>query len=246
MNFDIRTSLIKIDSATSGNGIFSPNSNENYFIENDYSSSNFYLKKLFFRKNIPFHSFGFLDDSDNIVYSEGSLDIGSDLDKLNRHHTGMITEKSTAKNFNGLLAIDPPPETIPTKYLFHFRYPLNIVKAYVSIMDKTDRINRHMQVKILSGPGTVDVSEFFKKRAVKCSDLKELEPGTTVITWSTARFFTLLNLGFRPVAGTRCLALWAYRNKERRISDMILEDPHNDRIETIRNYICSQSIEKVF
>ena len=112
-------------------------------------------------------------------------------------------------------------------------------------MDKRNRTEKHNPVKILSLPGTVSIHEFFKGRAVFCNDISELEPGTTVITWSTARFFTLLKQGFRPVPGTRCLALWAYRNKKRTIADMILENPLNDRFVTIGNYIRSISIEKV-
>lgn len=245
-NLGIKTRLIRIDSSILENGTFSLDTDENYFVENDHSAIHFCVRKLFFQKNIHFHSFGFIDDSDNIVCSEGSLDIGSDLDRLKMMHDPAISNKeSSAKNFNGLLAIDPPPDSIPSKYMFHFRYPLNIAKAYISIMDKADRSIRHSPVKILSRPGTVDVSLFFRKRAVICGDISELEPGTTVITWSTTRFFTLLKQGFRPVPGTRCLALWAYGNKKRNISNMILENPIDERVQTIRKYILSRSTEKI-
>lgn len=243
-NLDIKTSILKIDSSVPDAEIFTPDLKENYFVENDHCLVNYGIRKLFFRKKLSFYSFGYLDDSENLVCSEGSLDLGSGTDQLKKAcFSGTLNEKYCTKGFNGLLAVDSPPDTIPVKYLFHFKYPLNIMKAYISIMDKVDRSKKHPPVKILSTPGTIKVHEFFKKRAAICEDISELELGTTVITWSTRRFFTLLKQGFRPVPATRCLALWAYENKKRTIPCMILENPVNERLCIIKDHIKSHSID---
>lgn len=213
------------------------------FIENLHDDLTYKIRKQFFRGNIPFFSFGSFDNEE-IICCKGSLDIGADWDMLKG--TENFPDRTGIPypcGFNGLLAIETPPDTIPHKYLFHFKYPANIAATYISIMDKKNE--KHGPVKIIPSCGSLDLGKFFGHRAADCTDISELAAGTTVLTWSTERFFALLKLGLRPVPVSRCLALWAYGQRKRDLAEMIVKGPVDGRMDVISKFISSSSISKI-
>lgn len=212
------------------------------FIENLHDDLTYKIRKQFFRRNIPFFSFGSFDNEE-IICCKGSLDIGADWDIMEKMTSAYkIPDIIYPSDFNGLLAIETPPGTIPHKYLFHFKYSSNIAGTYISIMDKKNE--KHSPVKIIPSCRSLDLGKFFGHRAADCHDITELAPGTTVLTWSTERVFTLLKLGLRPVPVSRCLALWAYGPRKRNLAEMIVKGPLDGRIDVISKFISSSSIRR--
>ena len=91
-----------------------------YFIENLHDALTYQIKKHFFRRNVQFFSFGMLDSGKNIVCCKGSLDIGANWDMLEKIPEEHKNSEILYPEFNGLLAIEIPPDAIPEKNLFHF------------------------------------------------------------------------------------------------------------------------------
>ncbi len=198
------------------------------YIECDASAEYFYLKKLFFKSGKPFFSFGHLNETDSIFVVKGALDIGFheasffECDALFKENPEPA--ELNYPEFNGILALDVPPDAIPFKYVGLFRSPLqltrNIIRFYSSLTDG----ERHEKVMIYNPPvqdfytlhkRAFDFGRFLGERGRNIDDFSEVPAGTTVLTWSSQRFFSHLSHGLRPIVLTKSLLspLWVQKNR---------------------------------
>lgn len=196
-------------------------------IEDNYSESFFNLRKMLFVNNVEFLSFGRLR-SDSLNIACGNLDIGFDKDQI-VHSIPHTFETPKIPEPSYTIAIDMPPETVPYRYLKYFRSVFLMSRGLTSFLATSDK--RHPPVTICASArpyngknknsSITDIHNFLGKRSRVISDISTIEKGTTVLTWSTKRFFLLLSMGFRPVPVTKCLASSILYSRQDKLRDMI-------------------------
>jgi len=219
-------------------------------IEDNHSESFFNLRKMLFVNNVDFFSFGRLR-ADDLNIACGNLDIGFNKDLINcsiphTFETPQIPEPSYR------IAIDMPPETVPYRYLKYFRSVFLMSRSLISFLSTSDK--RHKPITICAparpyngenkSSSIVDIQNFLGKRSRVISDISTIEKGTTVLTWSTKRFFLLLSMGFRPVPLTKCLASSVLFRPQDKLRDMIT-NKYDANIPTLFQTIESTKLENM-
>lgn len=206
-------------------------------IEDNYLESFFNLRKMLFVNNVEFLSFGRLR-SDSLNIACGNLDIGFNKDQIVQSipHTFEIPQIPEPSY---RIAIDMPPETVPYRYLKYFRSVFLMSRGLTSFLATSDK--RHPPVTICAparpyngknkNSSIADIHNFLGKRSQVISDISTIEKGTTVLTWSTKRFFLLLSMGFRPVPVTKCLASSALYFRRDKLRDMITKKYDDDIVQ---------------
>jgi|GEM_PF-3678323 len=196
-------------------------------IEDNCSESFFNLRKMLFVNNVKFLSFGKLRaDSLNIAY--GNLDIGFNKDLIN-YSIPYTFEVPQIPAPSYRIAIDMPPETVPYRYLKYFRSVFLMSRSLISFLSTSQERHKPVTICATTRPysgenkssSIVDIQNFLGKRSSVISDISKIEKGTTVLTWSTKRFFLLLSMGFRPVPITKCLASSTLYSPQDKLRDMI-------------------------
>ena len=211
-----------------------------FFIEENFVPECFYIRKALFRSGRTFFSFGRLAPKFGLTVVRGALDIGfheaSFLDVSGETIDYCLSSKTLAiPEFNGILAIDAPPDSIPTRYLRFFRSPLLLARSLIRFYNSYLHGKRHSKILVYSPEKAEDryksseraaqLAKLLGERGKTFSDFSELPSGTTVLTWSTKRFFALLKNGFRPVPATKSLAAKMFDPKIKSIGGLIISAP---------------------
>lgn len=204
------------------------------YVEYDASAEYFYLKKLFSKFGKSFFSFGHLNETDSIFVVRGALDIGfheasffgcAGLFKEDHELAGLDYPE-----FNGLLALDVPPDAIPFKYVGLFRSPLQLTRNIIRFYNAWNDGAHHEKVMIYNPPKqdfytlhkrAEEFSGFLGERGRNIEDFCEVPAGTTVLTWSSERFFSHLSHGLRPVVVTKSLLSPLWIRKKRTLAEII-------------------------
>ena len=213
------------------------------FIEENYLDPFFNLRKLLFRNNVDFFSFGrFVPESINAAY--GNLDIGFNKEFVNRKIKTLSLPSEPLVN----IAVDIPPDSIPYRYLRYFKSPFLLSRNLISLLSDSER--RHKPVIILApvrpynGNSSIpDILNYLKKRGTITSDISKIEKGSTVLTWSTKRFMLLLSMGLRPVPITRCLAATALYSRKDSFKDIIIRNCKSEN-RSLFNMLEATKLEK--
>ena len=243
--------LLSIQKIVLNRVLDSTQKNEIFFLEENFSPESFYLKKQFFKQNSTFFSFGKLSKESGLSVVKGALDIGFHEASLLYFGDSSFAFDSLKQpcfpDFNGLLAIDAPPDSIPSRYLHFFRQPQLMTRALIRFYDSLNQTDKHPGIYIFSDPKPLDkysssarTSQFIKflgARGRTFSDFSELPAGTTVFTWSTKRFFTLLRNGFRPLPAARTLASLIFNRKSKSLENFILSSPNTENFTKIINFL---------
>lgn len=227
-----------------------------FFIEDDPCPESFYIKKLFFKEKISFFSFGNISDKEHITVLKKSLDIGFHHNTFqNFVFKEKIENSINIPCFNGLIAIEPPPDTIPLRYLLHFRSSQLIVRNVIKTMNGFYKFGKHPKILILNpvrpynsyttSSRALQIGKFFGERASHFNDHSELSPGTTVLTWSTKRYFFLLNAGLRPVPMTKCLVSSIYNARKKNIEELIMFKPADDDLNKLAHFLNTSGVENI-
>jgi hypothetical protein len=222
------------------------------FLLEEYIPETFYLKKALFRKRANFFSFGKIIKETELSFNSLSLDIGAKLDFL-RKKIDRNSDKSS--EFNGHLAIEAPPDSLPYSHLGYFRSPDILTKALISFFHRYYENRNHPPVQLIfpetamspyenSGRGK-EIKKLLGKRCVHLAGFNEVKKGTTVLTWSTKRYFELLSDGFRPLPATRCGAAFLYKRSEK-LEKLIQIDPPESLVSDLFNFYKECSIETIF
>ncbi|MBO4700028.1 hypothetical protein J5690_10580 [bacterium] len=191
------------------------------FVEESFVPESFYIRKALNRCRRTFFSFGRLAPEFGLSIVRGALDLGfHDVSFLNisgeTREYNISSRTLPLPDFNGTIAIDAPPDSIPSRYLHFFRSPLSLTKTIIRFYGSYLHGGRHSEIFVYSPKKVADcytaserTGQFVRllgARGKVFSDFSELHSGTTVLTWSTKRFFSLLKNGFRPIPLTRCLS----------------------------------------
>jgi len=202
-------------------------------LEDSCQAPFFDLKKLLFTNRVDFLSFGRLD-TEHINIAKGNLDIGFNKDLINKDLPFSSKNLDIPyPTYN--LAIDMPPETIPHEYLKFYRSLYILSRNITRVFSTLDK--RHKPVTICAPARPYNGSEnssfiteikgFLGKRARLISDISKIEKGSTVLTWSSKRFFLLLSMGYRPVPLTKCLASSVLYSRKENLKNMVLKSYKN-------------------
>lgn len=227
------------------------------FVEENFSPESFYLKKALFRQNITFFSFGRLSNDSGISIVKGALDIGFHEASFLYHKDPGLSARTSKMpefpEFNGLIALDSPPDSVPLRYLHYFRYPERMTRGIIAFYDAVNDGKRHEKVAVYTSEHASDqyaASErasqfagFLGNRGRIFSDFSELPYGTTVLTWSTKRFFSLLQNGFRAIPAAKCLAALAFSPKTRTLSDLLLSSPEEERFLKVKEFLALSELK---
>ena len=199
-----------------------------FFIEESFVPESFYIRKALFRSRRTFFSFGRLAPEFGLSVVRGALDLGfheasfSDVSEMPADHD--FKYKSLhLPDFNGIIAIDAPPDSVPVRSLRFFRSPLQLVRSLIRFYNSRFPYERHEKILVYSPKKEADcytaserTGQFIRllgERGEAFSDFSKLTEGTVVLTWSTKRFFSLLKNGFRPVPLTKCLSARLFDRK---------------------------------
>ncbi len=223
-----------------------------FFIEESFVPECFYIRKVLFRKGIPFFSFGRISPESGISVVHGALDLGfheaSFLDADGEATDCQSSPKTLHfPEFNGIIAIDAPPDPVPARYLRFFRSPLLLTRSLIRFYNSYLPGRRHEKILVYSPEKTEDcytsserTAQFVRllgKRGKTFRDFSELSPGTTVITWSTKRFFSLLKNGFRPVPATKSLAAKMFDPKIKSIGKLLASAPEMSEFLAVKEFL---------
>ena len=192
-----------------------------FFVEESFVPESFYIRKALFRNRRTFYSFGRTAPEYGLSIIRGALDIGfneasfSDVSGSAMEYN-ISSRTLPIPDFNGIIAIDAPPDSIPVRYLRFFRSPLLLTKTIIRFYNSLLPGKRHEKIFVYSPKKEADcytaserTAQFIRllgARGKTFSDFSEIPSGTAVLTWSTKRFFQLLKNGFRPIPMTRTLA----------------------------------------
>jgi len=227
-----------------------------FFIEDDPCPESFYLKKILFKNSVSFFSFGSILEKDHIAVVRNSLDLGFHHNTFqNFSVSGDFSETADVPDFNGYIAVEPPPDTIPLRYLLHFRSPQFLVRNVIKVFNGFHQSEKHPEVLLLNpvrpynsystSMRAFQIEKFFGKRASRFNDYGELSPGTTVLTWSTKRYFALLNAGLRPVPMTKCLVSSIYPARKKNIAELILFKPADGNLNRLISFVSGLGVENI-
>ena len=228
-----------------------------FFIEENFSPESFYIKKTLFRYGTGFFSFGRIASDSGITIVKGALDPGfheaSFLYPKNLNGTVFQPKIPVFPEFNGKIAIDAPPDSIPARYLRFFRSPLLMTRGLIRFFNGSEPRKRHGKIYVYSpeqasdtytsSERTAQFIKFLGKRGKSFSDFSELPPKTTVLTWSTKRFFSLWKNGLRPIPATKSLAAQMFRQKIKSIGELVTLMPDSEKIIKVRNFLQMSELE---
>ena len=192
-----------------------------FFVEESFIPESFYIRKALFRSGGKFFSFGRIAPKFGLSVVRGALDLG--FHEASFRDAGgettdcrMFSGTFRFPEFNGIIAIDAPPDSVPARYLRFFRSPLMLTRSLIRFYNSSLPGVRHDKILVYSPEKARDcytsserTEQFVRllgERGKTFSDFSELPAGTTVLTWSTKRFFSLLKNGFRPVPATKSLS----------------------------------------
>lgn len=221
-----------------------------FFLEENFSPESFYIKKTFFRCGINFFSFGRIAPEFGITIVRGALDIGfheaSFLCFPNQENL-FQTKMPPFPDFNGRIAIDAPPDSVPARYLRFFRSPLLMTRGLIRFFTEYQPEKRHEKIFVFTSEKACDTYassertlQFLKllgKRGKSFSDFSELQPETTVLTWSTKRFFSLWKNGLRPIPATKSLAAQMFKQKIRSIGELVTLPPDTEKFQKVKIFL---------
>lgn len=224
---------------------------ELFFLEENFSPESFYLKKTLFRCGTCFFSFGRIASDFGITIVKGALDLGfheaSFLYPKNTYDIVSRPKMPAFPEFNGKIAIDAPPDSVPARYLRFFRSPLLMTRGLIRFFNESEPHKRHGKIYVYSpetdsgtytsSERTVQFLKFLGKRGRSFSDFSDLPPKTTVLTWSAKRFFSLLKNGFRPVPATKSLAAQMFAPKIRSVGGLVTSSPDAERALNVLNFL---------
>ena len=224
-----------------------------FFIEESFVPECFYIRKALFRSGKNFFSFGRLDPKFGLLVVRGALDIGfheaSFLDVCGPVIEDYLVSPDTPKfpEFNGIIAIDAPPDSVPVRYLRFFRSPLLLTRSLIRFYNSYLPGKKHPEILVYSpekaadcytsSERTAQLTRLLGKRGKTFSDFSELPSGTTILTWSTKRFFSLLKNGFRPVPATRSFAAKMFDPKIRSIGELLTAQVEMFRFLEIEDFL---------
>ena len=223
-----------------------------FFIEESFVPESFYLRKALFRSRRIFFSFGRLAPEYGLSVVRGALDIGfheASFSDVSEPVTDCEFEYRALDlpDFNGIIAIDAPPDSIPARYLRFFRSPLQLIRSLIRFYDSRQTGKRHDKILVYSPKKEPDcytaserTAQFIRllgARGKTFSDFSELPSGTTVLTWSTKRFFPLLKNGFRPVPMTRCLSARLFNRKTKSPAVLFIAAPDMLQLLETENFL---------
>ena len=208
-----------------------------FFVEESFVPECFYIRKALYRNRRTFYSFGRIAREYGLSVVRGALDIGFDEASFLEFPEPERVYELTCfmPEFNGIIAIDAPPDSIPSRYLRFFRSPLQLTKTLIRFYNSWIPGKRHPHILVYSPEREADyytsserTAQFIKllgARGKTFSDFSELPAKTTVLTWSTKRFFSLFKNGFRPIPMTRILAAKMLDPKAKSPSELFTEGP---------------------
>ena len=207
-----------------------------FFIEESFVPECFYIRKVLFRKGITFFSFGRLARDNGLSVVRGALDLGfheASFSDFSGSATDYGSESLTPllPEFNGTVAIDAPPDSVPVRYLRFFRSPLPLIRSLIRFYNSYLPGRRHGRILVYAPEKEADcyttserteqLIRLLGARGQTFSDFSELQAGTTVLTWSTKRFFSLMKNGLRPLPVTRSLAAKMFDPKIKSIGEFL-------------------------
>lgn len=207
-----------------------------FFVEECFIPESFYIRKALFRSGRTFFSFCRIAPEFGLSVVRGALDLGfheASFPDAGRKITDLqlSSEVLPMPEFNGIIAVDAPPDSIPVRYLRFFRSPLLLTRSLIRFYNSYLPDKRHNSILVYSPEKTPDcytsserTAQFVRllgARGRTFSDFSELPSGTTVLTWSTKRFFSLLKNGFRPVPATKSLAARMFDPKIKSIGTLL-------------------------
>ncbi len=223
-----------------------------FFVEESFVPESFYIRKALFRSGKTFFSFGRLAPESGLSIVRGALDLGF-------HEASFLDFEDAAKpafqaakvpqfpEFNGIIAIDAPPDSVPARYLRFFRSPLQLTKALIRFYNSYIPDERHGKILVYSPKKTADcytaserTAQFTRllgARGKTFSDFSELPSGTTVLTWSAKRFFSLLKNGFRPIPMTKSLSAKLFDPKTKSPAELITSAPDKEAFLKIKDFL---------
>ncbi|MBP5406901.1 hypothetical protein J6Z19_07110 [bacterium] len=150
-------------------------------------------------------------------------------------------------DFNGRIAIDAPPDSVPARYLRFFRSPLLMTRGLIRFFTEYQPEKRHEKIFVFTSEKACDTYassertlQFLKllgKRGKSFSDFSELQPETTVLTWSTKRFFSLWKNGLRPIPATKSLAAQMFKQKIRSIGELVTLPPDTEKFQKVKIFL---------
>ncbi len=226
-----------------------------FFIEDDFSPESFYIKKIFFRNRVPFFSFGNILPDGELSVVPGSLDIGFNITVLKDLTSTGHSVMPQYPVFNGNIAVEAPPDTIPLRYLLHFRSSHFLVRNIIAALQKFYGNERHPSVFVQdpvrpynsysASARAFQIKNLLGKRGSSFENLSDLPAGTTVLTWSTKRFFSLLKAGMRPVPLTKCLVSSIFSSRKTTTKELIFFDPAQNDIDLIYHYTKNTGVENL-
>lgn len=223
-----------------------------FFVEESFIPESFYIRKTLFRNRRTFYSFGRLAPEFGLSIVRGVLDTG--------FHEASFPESAESEKqavpavkvphfpeFNGIIAIDAPPDSIPARYLRFFRSPLQLTKGLIRFYNSCMPEEKHSKIFIYSPKKDADcyttserTAQFIRllgARGKTFSDFSELPYGTTVLTWSTKRFFSLLKNGFRPIPMTKTLSAKLFDPKAKSPAALITAVPDKESFIKIKDFL---------
>jgi hypothetical protein len=222
-----------------------------FFVEESFTPESFYIRKALFRSNRTFFSFGRLAPESGISIVRGALDLGfheaSFLDFCGQEKTVFSTKIPVFPDFNRIIAIDAPPDSVPLHHLRFFRSPLQLTKGLIRFYNSFFPHEKHEEIFVYlpkkapdyytSSERTAQFIRLLGARGKIFSDFSELPAGTTVLTWSTKRFFSLLKNGFRPIPMTRSLSAKLFDKKIKSPCALITSSPDKESFIKIKNFL---------
>lgn len=226
-----------------------------FLLEDDFSPESFYIKKIFFRNRVPFLSFGNILPDGELSVVPGSLDIGFNITVLKDLTSTGHSVMPQYPVFNGNIAVEAPPDTIPLRYLLHFRSSQFLVRNIIAALQKFYGNERHPAVSVQdpvrpynsysASTRAFQIKNLLGKRGGHFENISDLPAGTTVLTWSTKRFFALLKAGMRPVPLTKCIASSIFPLRKRTPDELIFFDPKKYDVDRIYHYIKNSGVENL-
>lgn len=223
-----------------------------FFVEESFVPECFYIRKALFRNRRRFFSFGRLAPEYGLSVVRGALDLGfheaSFLDFAESEKPAFPAAKIPQfPEFNRIIAIDTPPDSIPARYLRFFRSPLQLTKTLIRFYNSYLPDERHAKILVYSPKKAADcytnserTAQFVRllgARGKTFSDFSELPFGTTVLTWSTKRFFSLLKNGFRPIPMTKTLSAKLFDPKIKSPAELITAAPDKESFIKIKDFL---------
>ncbi|MFO7734772.1 MAG: hypothetical protein R6W70_01000 [bacterium] len=218
------------------------------------SVESYMIRNALFLNRIPFftvtpHFFR----PDSVLISPVSSDLGSPFrdmkkqKKLIRHikknrESSFLPDMSVYSklNISSHIAVDIPPQDIPGKYLGYMRNKKNIGGRVISFL--SEKTEQHPPIQLIcekaSEEDMILWKEIFKNRSEFCKNIESLSPDTTIITWSTHRFFQFLSRGLRPLAVSRSLAaeLFSLESANKK-GDIIKSVPSGEKCSIFFNFV---------